>query len=260
MFPVTESEFLLWMTSALLVFFRLGAMLMVAPMLGALYVPVRIRLIFALSLSAAIVPILGPFSMLIEPFSVPMIVVVAEQILIGLAIGFIFQLLFEAVVIGMQTVSMSMGLGFAIFVDNQSGVQVPTLGQFYTLIAMLIFLAMDGHLAMVQLVFESFEARPPGAGIVEPSEYIGIVNWGSEMFSGALRIALPAATALLIANISIGVVSRAAPQLNLFAVGLPFTMLVGFIVLMFSLTAMREAFVAVAKLAFEQAGLIAGLR
>ena len=248
------------MTSSLLVFFRVGAMLMVAPMFGALYVPVRIRLMLALSLSVAIIPILGPFSLSTEPFSVPMILLVIEQILLGLAIGFFFQLMFEAVVIGMQTVSMSMGLGFAIFVDNQSGIQIPTLGQFYTLIAMLIFLAMDGHLAMLQLVLDSFEARPPGFGSTELSEFIRVVDWGSEMFSGALRIALPAATALLIANISIGVVSRAAPQLNLFAVGLPFTMLVGFVVLMSSLTAMREAFIAVAELAFEQAAWFAGFR
>lgn len=250
---VGEQQLFEWLNGFLLAFLRISAMLFVAPMFGAVYVPVQVRVLLALAFSLAVFPLLYPLGLTVSLFSAHGILIAVQQILLGLAIGFVFQLLFETVVIGMQTVSMSMGLGFAVFVDNQSGIQVPTLGQLYTLLAMLIFLALDGHLAMINLLFLSFDSVPAGSRGLAAADLGNLVAWGSQMFAGALRIALPAATALLIANIVIGVISRAAPQLNLFAIGLPFTMLVGFLVLMASVPAMRDAFVSLMQLAFDQA-------
>ncbi len=246
MFTLSEQLVTGWISEALMIFFRLGGALMVAPMFGAMYVPPRVRLLLAAALSMAVLPLVsqgapGPY----PAFSPEMLVAVLQQLLIGIAAGLLLQMIFEAVTIGMQTVSMGMGLGFAIFVDNQSGIQIPTLSQLYTLLTMLIFLALEGHLAFLHYLMESFQHIPIGADPLEGADFQRVVSWAGQMFAGGLRIALPAATAGLIANISIGIISRAAPQLNLFAIGLPFTLMAGFAVLMLTLPAARDAFIMV---------------
>lgn len=258
MFSVSEDRLLEWVSSALLVFFRIGGALMVAPMFGALYVPVRVRLLLALALSLAVLPILSDWSSAISVFSPEGVLVAISQIMLGMAVGFLLQLMFEAVTVGIQTVSMGMGLGFAVLIDNQSGIQIPTLSQLYMLLTMLIFLALDGHLAFLGLLIESFRHLPVDSIGIAAADFRELVLWGTEMFAGAARIALPAATAGLIANISIGVISRAAPQLNLFAIGLPFTMLVGILVLMLSLPAMHDAFIALSRTALSQVARMLG--
>jgi flagellar biosynthetic protein FliR len=140
-------------------------------------------------------------------------------------------MIFDALIIAGQTISMGMGLGFAMMVDPQRGVSVPVIGQFFVILGMLIFLALGGHLATLRLIADSFAALPLGVPLPTDGVWV-LVTYGSEMFAGALRIALPAATALLVVNIAFGVMSRAAPTLNLFAVGLPAGLLIGFLILL----------------------------
>ncbi len=234
MIEFSEAQLLEWLGQFLWPFFRVAGMLMVAPLFSADFVPARIRLLVAFSLALAIVPLLPPPPDVV-PFSAVGLFIGVQQLIIGMAAGFVLQLVFDAIVVGFQTVAMSMGLGFAVMVDSQRGMQVPMLGQFHVVIALLLFLAMNGHLMMIGLIIDSFTYLPVGVTGLDAEAFRQIVAWGTTMFAGALRVALPAATAILLVNLSIGVISRAAPTLNLFAVGFPITMLTGFVVMMASL-------------------------
>lgn len=241
-FALDEAVLLEWLGQFVWALVRIAAMFMVAPMFGARYIPARVRVALALACTVVLLPMLPP-PPAVPPFSLPALVLVAQQLLIGIAMGFLLQLVFDAVVIGIQTVSMSMGLGFAVLVDSQNGVQVPVLSQLHLLIAMLLFLAFDGHLMLVQLLADSFRILPVGAGSLNADAFWLVASWGSTLFLGALKVALPAATAVLIVNLSIGVISRAAPTLNLFAIGLPMTMLAGFLVLFATLPTLQGSLV-----------------
>jgi flagellar biosynthetic protein FliR len=213
-------------------FFRIAGVVMVAPVFGARLVPVRVRL--ALSVAATVV--LAPFVPVTPPFDLSLAsgLTVLQEVLIGVAMGFCLQMIFDALIIAGQTIAMSMGLGLATMIDPQRGISVPVISQFFVILGLLIFLALGGHLATVRLIADSFTLLPLG----EPLSANGmwtVASWGSQMFAGALRIALPAATALLVANIAFGVMSRAAPTLNLFAVGLPAGLLIGFLLLLLNI-------------------------
>lgn len=250
MLEISESQVLEWLSSVFYPFLRVGGMLMVAPLFSAAFVPTQIRLLLAVTLSIAIIPML-PAPPPVPLFSIEGLLVGAQQMLIGVASGFLLQLVFDAVVVGIQTVAMSMGLGFAVMVDSASGVQVPVLSQFHSIMATLLFLAFDGHLMIIALLINSFQVLPVGmTGLSSDALWI-LVSWGTQMFAGAVSVALPAATAVLIVNLSIGVISRAAPTLNLFAVGFPITMLTGFVVLMASLPLLESTLGRMILLAWE---------
>lgn len=213
-------------------FFRIAGVVMVAPVFGARLVPMRVRM--ALAVAATVV--MAPLIPVGQPFDLTLATgfTVLQEISIGVAIGFCLQMMFDALIIAGQTIAMSMGLGLATMVDPQRGVSVPVVSQFFVVLGLLIFLALGGHLATLRLLADSFEMLPLGSPLGAEGAW-AIAAWGSQMFAGALRIALPAATALLIANIAFGVMSRAAPTLNLFAVGLPAGLLIGFLLLLLNI-------------------------
>ncbi|MEM7219877.1 MAG: flagellar biosynthetic protein FliR [Pseudomonadota bacterium] len=214
----------------LLPFIRIAATVMVAPLFGSRLITPRIRIALSLAIAALLAPVF-----VAEGASVPLretpLLAVAQEILLGVTMGFLVQMIFDAVIVGSQTIATSMGLGFATMVDPQRGVNVPVLSQFFLLLTTLMFLALDGHHALLEALAASFRTLPPGAAVLTPDAAWQVANWGSQMFAGALLIALPAVTALLIVNLGYGVISRAAPTLNLFAVGLPVSMLLGFVIL-----------------------------
>ena len=210
---------------------RISAFVVAIPAIGGAFVPVRIRALVAISMTLAMAPLVPAASSDLLIMSIAGAVAVLQEVALGLMMGFIVQLVFDAITLGAQTVSMSMGLGFAVFIDRVSGVNVPVIGQLYLMLALLIFLAVDGHLALIRLLFDSFSAAPPGTGFVSSLDAGAVLTWSSQLFVGAIRIALAAVTTLLIVNLSFGVMSRAAPSMNLFAVGFPISMLLGFLVL-----------------------------
>jgi flagellar biosynthetic protein FliR len=213
-------------------FFRIAGVIMVAPVFGARLVPPRVRIALAVAFTVVMAPVLP----VMQPFGLTLATAftVMQEILIGVAIGFCLQMIFDALIIAGQTIAMSMGLGLATMVDPQRGISVPVVSQFFVILGLLIFLALGGHLATVRLIADSFATLPVGQPLGAEGAWT-IAAWGSQMFAGALRIALPAATALLIANIAFGVMSRAAPTLNLFAVGLPAGLLIGFLLLLLNI-------------------------
>jgi flagellar biosynthetic protein FliR len=259
MIVISSVDLNAWVTAFLWPFMRIGAMLVAAPVFGARMLPVRVRLALALILALMMAPMVAQDSALIDPLSARGMLVSAQQVLIGLAMGFTLQMVFAAIVIAAQSIAMSMGLGFAMAVDPQNGVQVPVVAQYYLTLATLMFLALNGHLLLIQILIDSFQSLPVGMNGLTTSGLWQLVGWGGRMFAGAVLIALTAMASLLLINLAFGVMSRAAPQLNIFGVGFPVMMGAGFIVIMVSLPGMTPQLSNLMLDAFELlASLVAG--
>jgi flagellar biosynthetic protein FliR len=178
----------------------------------------------------------------VTPFSWAAIAIILQQLLIGAAMGFALMLVFSAIVTGGQLIAMQMGLGFASMVDPQNGTQVPVLSQLYILMTTLLFLGMNGHLVLIRMLVESFQLLPIGETGLGADGFRAVAAWGTQMFAGALWLALPAMASLLVVNIAFGVMSRSAPQLNIFAIGFPVSMIMGFIVILYTLPSVVPQF------------------
>jgi len=223
-------------------FLRLSALFLAAPVFSAGGLPVRTRVVLAALLSVLIAPTL-PFMPPVDLLSPAGALLAAQQVFIGLAMGFLLQMVFAAAVVAGQSLAMTMGLGFAMSVDPQNGVQVPVLSQLYVILATLLFLAVDGHLVLITALVHSFTLLPVGEPLLAGQTAMNLVTWGSQMFASALMLALPALTAILLINLAFGVITRASPQLNIFAVGFPVTILAGFVFIFLSLPVALSLFV-----------------
>jgi flagellar biosynthetic protein FliR len=212
-------------------FMRISAMLMAIPVVGTRLVSVRVRIVIALAISFLVLPLL-PEMPAVEPLSMAGLLVSIQQILIGLAMGFIMQLVLAALTIAGEAIAMTMGLGFASMVDPSNGVNVPVLSQFFLILGTLLFLALGGHLMIIQLLISSFETLPIAPHGITRDAFWVVIEFSSQMFIGAVWVALPALISILVITLAMGVMTRAAPQLNIFSVGFPVTMLMGFIILM----------------------------
>ncbi len=209
---------------------RIGAVFMAAPIFASRQVPVRWRAALTLVITLIVMPILPP-APVVETFSHEAMLIALQQIAIGVMMGFMLQLVFAAVVFAGQVMAYSMGLGFASMMDPQNGVQVPVVSQFYLILVTLLFLVLNGHLILIELVIDSFQTMPIAVDGLSRNTLWDIAIWGGRVFSGGLLIALPLVTALLVVNLGMGIITRAAPQLNIFAVGFPMTMMIGFVVM-----------------------------
>ncbi|MBA3756417.1 MAG: flagellar biosynthetic protein FliR, partial [Nitrosomonas sp.] len=158
-----------------------------------------------------------------------------QQLLIGVAIGFVMRIVFVAVEMAGELIGLQMGLGFAIFFDPQNSGQIDIIGRFLGVIASLAFLAIDGHLMMIALISQSFATLPVGSDGVTNVTFTTLANLGGEIFKSGLQLSLPVLTALLITNLALGILTRAAPQLNIFSVGFPLTLSIGLFVLALSM-------------------------
>ena len=227
-------DILRWVSAFIWPFVRISAMVLAAPILGARNVNIRARLGLGLLLALLVAPQLDPPPE-IDPLSVNGLVVAIHQVVIGLAMGFVMQMVFSALTQAGESVALSMGLGFASAMDPVGGVQVPMVSQYFMILATLIFLALNGHLVLIELLLRSFETLPIGAGGLSADGLWRVVSFGSTMFAAALLVALPAVASLLLVNLAMGVVTRAAPQLNIFAIGFPITLLAGFIIVLLTL-------------------------
>ena len=215
-------------------FFRIAGLLMSAPVIGTRSVPTRIRLVIAIALTLVIVPVI-PSPDYIDPLSLQGMLISVEQILIGIAMGLSLRVIFVALEIAGQAIGQLMGLMLASMIDPQNGNQVPIIGQFYLLLATLLFVAVDGHLLMIKHLAESFFLLPIGEGGISYEAIWVFINWTGVVLATAVLIALPTLVSMLIVNIGFGVMTRSAPQLNIFAVGFPVMIIMGVIVILFTL-------------------------
>ena len=245
-----------WVAAWLWPFVRIGACLMVAPLFGAQFVPARTRLVIAGAFTLVIVPLLPQPQ--VAMFSVQGLIITAQQLLIGAAIGFVLQIVFDSLAMGGQLLANTMGLSFAFNVDPLRGSGAPVVGQFYTLVATLTFLALNGHIAIVQMLADGFMTLPVSDSGLNPDGFWQIAQWGTQLFRGALMVALPGVTALLVVNLAFGVVSRAAPSLNLFAIGFPATLIAGLAIVLLTLPAMQGGFIRLMQDTMRFAGSLLG--
>lgn len=256
MLPLSIGQLESWFAQAFWPFIRIGACLMVAPVFGARFVPARVRLGLALAITILVAPIVPAPN--VTPFSGVGLVVTVQQLSIGLALGFALQLVFDALALGGQLLANSMGLSFAFNMDPLRGSSTPALAQFYTILATLTFLALGGHLIVIETLVSGFQTLPVGTQGLTRDDAWDIVRWGGELFSGAVIIALPGLAALLIVNLAFGVMSRAAPTLNLFAVGFPASLMFGLVVLLAALPAMQRSFIELLSRGFAFLAMLGG--
>ncbi|MEI7967985.1 MAG: flagellar biosynthetic protein FliR [Betaproteobacteria bacterium] len=215
-------------------FVRILAFLAVEPVLGNRSVPGRVKVALAVFLALLVSPAI-PIPKAIEPASAAGILILAQQFIIGAAMGFVARITVSAVEMAGQLSGLQIGLGFAVFFSPQGSGQTPIVAQFYGLIAILTLLASNGHYVLLTALVESFHTLPIEPKPLSAQGFPPLVSWGSEIFRTGLTMSMPVVGALLIANIALGILARAAPQLNLFAVGFPVTLALGFLMFYLSL-------------------------
>ena len=234
MLTITSVQLDAWLAVFIWPFVRILALVSTDPIFGNRTVPGRVKIGVAFMLTLLLIPTLDP-SPPVAVGSAPGMLILMQQIMIGIAMGLAMRIVFTAVEMAGNLAGLQMGLGFATFFDPINGTQVPVIGQFTGLVAILMFLSMNGHLVVITALSESFHVLPITA---EPLSALGwktLAGWGGEVFLAGVLISLPVVTALLITNVSIGIMTRAAPQLNIFAVGFPLTIAAGFLMLYLTL-------------------------
>lgn len=221
---------------------RIGGFLMAFMTFSASTVPRMVRALLALAMTVCFLPNIPPIDTEIQSFSTLGIITTISQVIIGAGIGFITQYLAATFVLAGQAIAMQTGLGFASLVDPVSGTNAPVVGQFFTVLATLVFFAVDAHLVFIRLLLLSFETLPIAPGIFTPPSLEAIIYFGATMFQCALSTSIAAICALLVVNFTFGVMTRAAPQLNVFSLGFAISMIVGISVLLVSLNAFMANF------------------
>ena len=216
-------------------FCRIAAMLMVMIVVGSRTTPTRIRLFYALAITCAVFPVLPPTQAGVEFFSFGSAIVILQQLLIGIAIGTISIFVTQTFVVAGQIIAMQTSLGFASMADPANGQSSPVIGQFYVLLVTLIFLTLDGHLLMIEMIVKSFETLPISMNGLLASDYHKLAGWFSLMFSAALAFSVASMVAMLLVNLSFGIMTKAAPQLNIFSLGFSVSMVFGLFVLWITL-------------------------
>lgn len=214
---------------------RPGAAFLAAPVFGAPQVPVLLRFVLAVAVGvpgAMVATVIPPPGGMV---SIAGLSLVIGEIIIGLALGFALQTGFAATAIAGEAIGNAMGLGFAATIDPMSGHGTPAVGQVLTILATLLFLSMDGHLAFITVVIESYRALPVGGGLLSGDAAQAIVRLGGAMFAASVVLALPVVTGVILIQLVMALLARSAPALNLFAVGLPAALLGGLVLFAFAM-------------------------
>ena len=255
----TEAQISQWLAGFIWPLLRIGAMLMAAPVFNIRQVPVRFRMLMAVLITLLVQPVLPP-SPVVSVLSTDALLIAVQQILVGVALGFLMQMAFQALIFGGQVMAYSMGLGFANMMDPTNGVQVPVVAQFWLILAMLAFVMMNGHLVLISAIVDTFTVIPVATDGLSRSGIWELLSWGSRMFAAGVLMAMPVIVALLLINIGMGVVSRAAPQLNIFAIGFPITLMMGFLLIWVTLPQVMTNFGSLVTEAFERSATVLSTR
>lgn len=223
---LTVDQLMVWFGSLWWPFIRMAAFLWIMPLFDNPAVSPRSRILLALGLAFLVAPTIHVNP--VDPFSLDGIVVTIEQVVFAIMMAGAVRILFEVLSMLGLVISMQMGLSMAMVVDPASGDQVSLLSQLFWIMTTLLFIAMNGHLLALQVIVDSFTLWPVGASVyqIDIQFLIGLFGW---LFSSALLLALPGMIAMLLVNLTFGIASRSAPSLNLFALGFPMTLILGFV-------------------------------
>ncbi|RUR18868.1 flagellar biosynthetic protein FliR [Legionella sp. km535] len=215
---------------------RIGGLMLIVPVFSSALLPPRIKLVLLGTLCWTCASFV-PEQLSFINFNGLYLVYIIQELFFGLLMGFVLQLVFQVFVLGGQIISMQAGLGFAIMVDPASKASVPLISQFYMMMVTLIFLALNGHLALLDTLIESFRMMPIGHISQDKALVWNVILFSGWMFKEALLISIPAILSLLVVSLSFGIMTRVAPQLNIFSLGFPITLIMGFVVIQIGLSA-----------------------
>ena len=238
MWQFTEDQLLGWFTSWFWPFCRIGALFTVAPIFQDRGIPRQVKIALAIAIAALISLQIPPAN--IELFTFDGLLMLLKQLLIGGSIGLVMRIPFAATEMCGNLIGLQMGIGFATFFNPQERTQTPILGTFLTYIGLLLFLAIDGHLIMIASVTESFRVFPLNTNYHLTIDWYSLVEQGALIFSIGFHLAMPILATLLLTNVMLGVLTRAAPQLNVFSIGFPVTLFLGFFALLLALPFMQS--------------------
>ena len=230
MFSISSVQLNAWMVMLLWPTARILAMITVAPLFGHRSVPVTVKVGLGLLLSVAVVPGLPPLPD-VAPFSGDGLLVLVQQMLIGFALGFAMRLVFAAVELAGELAALSMGLSFSSFFDPLSQSQASSVSQFFGWLVLMVFVASNLHLALLATLAKSFVFLPISATPMGVGPFRLLASYGGQVFALGLQLALPIIAALLVTNLALGILNKAAPQLNLFGIGFPITLGAGFLMI-----------------------------
>lgn len=234
MLSFTDAQLNAWLVAFAWPLVRILGLIMVAPVFGHRSVPTRVKIGLGIFITLIVGPTLPPMPE-VGLGSWQGLLILVQQLLIGIAVGFTMRVVFAAVEAAGEIVGLQMGLGFASFYDPQSAGQTLVLARFFNLLAMLAFLATNTHLLLLGMLSESFQTLPVSTQPLAAAGFHNVAAFGSSVFVLGLQIALPVIAILLMTNLALGILTRSAPQLNIFAIGFPITLGVGLIVLDFSM-------------------------
>ena len=238
----TEAQITSLVASVLWPMVRIGALFAAVPVFSNKQLSIKVKALLSLLIAFMISPLLGPMPG-IEVFTPEFIYVLFNQVAIGLVMGFSLQLVFGTLAIAGEMVGYSMKLGMAKMADPINGIQVPVVTTLYITLGMLVILALDIHLVMIQLLVESFTVFPVGMQGIDRDILWGIIGWGTRMYEMGLLMALPIVGSVLLLDIAQGVMQRAAQQLQIFAIGFPITLLAGMILIWITIPAVMDNFI-----------------
>ncbi|MDZ7591916.1 MAG: flagellar biosynthetic protein FliR [Rubrivivax sp.] len=255
MLTFTEAQVLAWITPLLWPFLRALALFTALPVLGTRMVPTRVRIGLAALIAIAAQPGLSeppPAVAAIALDSPLALLLVVQQLVIGLSLGVAVRVVFAAVEFAGEIIGLQMGLNFAGYFDPLSASTATAASRFFGAIVAWLFIVINGHLLVVAALGQSFAAFPVGP---EPFAFVREMQpqrWAAEVFSMGLWIALPMVTMLLFVNIALGTISRVAPQINIFAIGFPVTLGLGLLGLLLTLPMLAQPFTMALERLLEQ--------
>lgn len=243
MISFSEAQLVAWLSPVVWPFLRVLALFTAAPVLSSRAFPIRARIALAFFVAVAAQPSLAalPVISITGPGALG---AVFQQVGVGLAIGFVVRVVFAAVELGGEVIGFQMGLSFASFFEPSLNTQSSAVARFYGQMAMFMFIVMNGHLLVLMAVVKSFEAFPVDQNFLEALKSMKVIDLGVDLFSSGLWIALPLVGMLMFANMALGIVSRVAPQMNIYAIGFPVTLAVGLVGMAVTLPMLDQPFLA----------------
>jgi len=234
MITLSSADMNTWIAALLWPLTRILGLIAAAPVFGHTAVPITVKVLLGVLVALIVAPVV-PALPAADPLSLAGLLILVQELLIGLAMGFSIRLVFAAVEMAGEVSSLTMGLGFAAFFDPATQGRSSAISQFLALVGTLAFLSVNAHLVLLSALVESFTTLPISAQPIYAGGFKHLADWGGTIFSTSVQLSLPIVAALLITNVALGILTRAAPQLNLFGIGFPITLGVGLLVIAMSL-------------------------
>lgn len=230
MITLTSAEMNTWIAALLWPLTRILGLIAASPLFGNSSVPVSVKVALGVMLATIMAPAV-PAMPAVDPMSLAGFLILLQEMLIGLAMGFAMRIVFAAVEMAGEVSSLTMGLGFATFFDPMSSGRSSAISQFLALIATMAFLAVNAHLVLLEALAESFITMPVSSTPIAAGGPYAVAQFGGKIFAAGLQLSLPIVAALLVTNVALGILTRAAPQLNIFGIGFPISLGVGMLVI-----------------------------